>query len=299
MTSLFDFLAAQRRFVYLLVGLLSAGGIYAALRLPSAIYPELAFPRVLVVAEGSSLGARQMLFSVTRPIEEAVSIVPGVMRVRSRTIRGATEISVTFSDNTDMIYALQQVQARVNQVRTSLPNELDVEVERMTPSLFPIVSYNLEGGDPATLYDIARYQLKPLISRVPGVGRVDVQGSDVREVEVIADPARLASQRLTYDDLANAIKEATGVTAVGRLPQDYKQYLIVAAQEAHSPDDIANTVVGHGLRVRDVATVTLGTEDHVRIIAGDGKPAALLNITRQPGGNTLEIVDSVARLAAL
>jgi len=234
-TSLFDFLAAQRRFVYLLVGLLSAGGIYAALRLPSAIYPELAFPRVLVVAERSSLGARQMLFSVTRPIEEAVSIVPGVMRVRSRTIRGATEISVTFSDNTDMIYALQQVQARVNQVRTSLPSELDVEVERMTPSLFPIVSYNLEGGDPATLYDIARYQLKPLISRVPGVGRVDVQGSDVREVEVIADPARLASQRLTYDDLANAIKEATGVTAVGRLPQDYKQYLIVAAQEAHSP----------------------------------------------------------------
>ena len=297
MRSLFDFLAAQRRFIYLVVGLLSAGGIYTALRLPSAIYPELGFPRVLVVAEGSSLGARQMLFTVTRPIEEAVSIVQGVTRVRSRTIRGSVEISVTFADNTDMIYALQQVQARVNQVRTSLPNELDIEVERMTPSLFPIVSYNLEGGDPATLYDIARYQLKPLISRVPGVGRVDVQGSDVREVEVIADPARLASQSLTYDDLANAIKDATGVSAVGRLPQDYKQYLIVAAQEAHTPDDIAAIVVGHGLRVRDVATVTLGTEDHVRIIAGDGKPAALLNITRQPGGNTLEIVDSVASIA--
>src|SRR3954464_9879926 len=167
----------------------------------------------------------------------------------------------------------------------------------MTPSLFPIVSYNLEGGDPATLYDIARYQLKPLISRVPGVGRVDVQGSDVREIEVVADPARLAAQRLTYDDLANAIKEATGVSAIGRLPQDYKQYLIVAAQEAHTADDIAAIVVGHGLRLRDVATVTLGTEDHVRIISGDGKPAALLNITRQPGGNTLEIVDSVAALA--
>lgn len=298
MKSLFDLLAAQRRFVYLIVGLLSAGGIYAALRLPSAIYPELAFPRILVVVQGSSLGARQMLFSVTRPVEEAVSIVPGVTRVRSRTIRGSTEISITFADNTDMTYALQQAQARVNQVRTSLPSELDIEVERMTPSLFPIVSYNLEGGDPATLYDIARYQLKPLISRVPGVGRVDVQGSDVREIEVIADPARLAAQRLTYDDLANAIREATGVNAVGRLPQDYKQYLIVAAQEAHTPEDIAAIVVAHGLRVRDVATVTLGTEDHTRIIAGDGKPAALLNITRQPGGNTLAIVDSVASLAA-
>jgi CzcA family heavy metal efflux pump len=295
--SLFDHLASQRRFVYLVVAMLSAGGIYAALQLPSAIYPELAFPRVLVVAEGSALGARQMLFTVTRPIEEAVSIVPGVTRVRSRTIRGSDEISVTFNDNTDMIYALQQVQGRVNQIRNDLPAGLDIEIERMTPSLFPILSYNLEGGDPATLYDIARYQLAPVISRVPGVGRVDVQGSDVREVEVIADPARLSAQRLTYDDLANAIRSATGVTAVGRLPQDYRQYLIVAQQEAHSPDDIAAVVVGHGLRVRDVATVTLGTEDHVRIIAGDGKPAALLNITRQPGGSTLQLADSVAALA--
>ena len=298
MGAFFDLLAVQRRFIYLLVALLSAGGIYAALRLPSAIYPELAFPRVLIVAEGSALGARQMLFSVTRPIEEAVSIVPGVTRVRSRTIRGGSEISVTFSDNTDMTYALQQTQARVNQVRASLPTDLNVEVERMTPSLFPILSYNLEGGDPATLYDIARYQLKPLLSRVPGVGRVDVQGSDVREIEVIADPARLADQRLTYDDLANAIKNATGVSAVGRISQDYKQYLIVSAQEAHAPEDIAAVVVGHGLRVRDVASVTLGTEDHVRVIAGDGRPAALLNITRQPGGSTLLLVDSVASVAA-
>ncbi|HZE08025.1 MAG TPA: efflux RND transporter permease subunit, partial [Gemmatimonadaceae bacterium] len=282
MGSLFEVLAAQRRFIYLLVGLLSVAGIYAALNLPSAIYPELAFPRIIIVAEGSALGARQMLFSVTRPIEEAVSIVPGVTRVRSRTIRGSTEISVTFADKADMTYALQQTQARVNQVRTSLAPDLDIEVERMTPSLFPIVSYNLEGADPATLYDIARYQLKPLISRVPGVGRVDVQGSDVREIEVIADPARLADQRLTYDDLATAIREATGVSAVGRISRDYKQYLVVSAQEAHSPDDIAAVVVGHGLRVRDLATVTLGTEDHVRIIAGDGKPAALINITRQP-----------------
>jgi CzcA family heavy metal efflux pump len=296
--SLFDVLADQRRFIYLVVALLSIGGIYAALRLPSAIYPELAFPRVLIVAQGSALGARQMLFTVTRPIEEAVSIIPGVTRVRSRTIRGGSEISVSFADNTDMAYALQQSQARVNQVRTSLPPDLDIEVERMTPSLFPILSYNLEGADPASLYDIARYQLKPLISRVPGVGRVDVQGSDVREIEVIADPGRLSAQRLTYDDLANAIRAATGVSAVGRISRDYRQYLVVSAQEAHSADDIAAVVVGHGLRVRDVAVVTLGTEDHVRIIAGDGKPAALLNITRQPGGNTLEIVDSVASLAA-
>src|SRR5690349_23245751 len=150
-----------------------------------------------------------MLFSVTRPIEEAVSIVPGVTRVRSRTIRGSDEISITFADNTDMIYALQQVQARVNQIRNDLPAGLDIEVERMTPSLFPILSYNLEGGDPATLYDIARYQIRPVFSRVPGVGRVEVQASDIREIEVVADPVRLAEQGLSYDDVAAAIRAST------------------------------------------------------------------------------------------
>jgi CzcA family heavy metal efflux pump len=296
--SLFGVLAEQRRFVYLAITLLSAAGIWAALQLPSAIYPELVFSRITIVSQGISLGARQVLFTVTRPIEEAVSIVPGVTRVQSRSIRGSSEVNVTFAPTTDMIYALQQVQARVNQVRADLPPELDIEVERLTPSLFPILSYNLEGGDPATLYDIARYQIRPLISRVPGVGRVDVQGSDVREIEVVADPARLTSQGMTYEDLASAIKQSTTVAAVGRMPANYKQYLIVSAQEAHSVEDIANIVVAHGLRVRDLATVSSGTEDHVRIISGDGRPAALLNITRQIGGNTIAIADSIAAIAA-
>ena len=294
---LFDFLSEQRRFVYLAVALLSAAGMWAALHLPSAIYPELTFPRITIVAEGSALGARQVIFTITRPIEEAVSVVPGVTRVRSRTIRGGSEINVTFTESTDMIYALQQVQAHVNQITPNLPPGLTIEVERLTPSLFPVLSYNLEGGDPATLYDIARYQIAPVLSRVPGVGRVNVQGSDVREIEVIADPSRLSALRLTYEDLASAIKQSTTVAAVGRLPQNYRQYLIVTAQEAHSPDDIGNLIVAHGLRVRDVATVRSGTEDHVQIVAGDGKPAALLNITRQVGGNTVAIADSVARIA--
>jgi CzcA family heavy metal efflux pump len=295
---LFDVLSRQQRLVYLLVALLSAAGVWAALRLPSAIYPELRFSRITIVAQGSTLGARQIVFSVTRPIEEAVSIVPGVTRVRSHTIRGAAEISITFTPGTDMDRALQLVRARVNQMQGALPSDVSLEIEQLTPSLFPIVSYNVEGGEPAALYDLARYEIKPLISRVPGVGRVDVQGSDVRELEVIADPARLAAHGMTYADLADAIRRASTVQAVGRVAQDYRQYLIVTDQEAHSLGDIAAVVIRGGLRVRDVATVQLGTEDHVRIIAGDGKPAALINVTRQVGGNTLQLADSVARIMA-
>ncbi len=292
--TLFDVLSGQRRFIYLVVGLLSLAGVWATATLPSAIYPELNFARVTIVATGTSLGARQQMFGVSRPIEEAVSIVPGVTRVRSTSIRGGTELNVDFAPRTDMVNALQEVRARVDQIVPELPAGVSIQVERMTPSLFPILSYNVEGGDPATLYDIARYQIKPIVSRVPGVGRVDVLGSDVREIEVVVDPLRLAQQGMTFDDLAAAIRDATSVMAVGRMPSDYRQYLMVSATEAHSPDDIANIVVGHGLRLRDLATVAPGIEDRVSVIAGDGRPVAQLNITRQLGGNTLAIADSVA-----
>src|SRR5213079_795993 len=296
--TLFDVVSRQRRLVLLLVGLLGVAGIWAGFALPSAIYPELNFSRIKIVAQGSSLGARQVVFSVTRPLEEAVSVVPGVTRVQSHSIRGASEIAITFAPRTDMAYALQLVRARVGQIQAGLPADLEIEIERLAPSLFPILSYNLEGGDPATLYDIARYEIKPLISRVPGVGRVDVQGTDVREIEVIAEPLRLASLGFTYLDLADAIRRAVTVQAVGRVAQDYRQYLIVTDQEAHGPEDIGNVVIANGLRVRDVASVRVGTEDHVRMVAGDGRPAALINVARQVEGNTLEVADSVAGIVA-
>ena len=296
--TLFDVVSRQRRLVLLVVGLVSVAGIWAGVELPSAIYPELNFSRIKIVAQGSSLGARQVVFSVTRPLEEAVSVVPGVTRVQSHSIRGASELSITFSPTTDMAYALQLVRARVNQIQGSLPPDLDIEIERLTPSLFPILSYNLQGGDAATLYDIARYEIKPLLSRVPGVGRVDVQGSDVREIEVMVDPARLSAVGISYADLADAIRRAVTVQAVGRVAQNYRQYLIVTDQEAHSAADVGAVVLGSGLHVRDVATVQVGTEDHVRIVAGDGKPAALINVARQVGGNTVAIADSVAGVMA-
>jgi CzcA family heavy metal efflux pump len=296
--SVFDGMVRQRRFIYLVVALLSAAGIWAALVLPSSIYPELDFPRITIVAEGTALDSRAMLFAVTRPIEEAVSIVPGVDRVRSRTIRGGSEISLYFEPSTDMIVALQLVESRINEARADLPPGLSIQTERMLPSLFPILTYNLEGADAATLYDIARFEIKPAIVGVPGVGRVDVQGSDVHEVEVVADPVRLADLGLSYADLAAAIEEGLGVSAVGRVDESYKQYLVVADLEAHSSRDVADVVLRGTLRVRDVADVRMGTEDRVRLIRGDGLPAALINISRQPGGNTLAVADSVATIMA-
>ena len=135
-----------------------------------------------------------MTLTVTRPIEQALLEVPGVRRVRSTTFRGATEISAQFDPATDMVVALQQAQGKIAELRSELPQDLDLVVERLTPAAFPFLSINLTGGLPsADLYDYAFFVMRPALSRVAGVGNVDVLASDTREIEVIADPAKLTA----------------------------------------------------------------------------------------------------------
>jgi len=110
--NLVRFCRENSRAVILLVGAMTVAGIVSMFQLPSNIYPELTFPRIVVLVKAGDLSPDTTLLTVTRPIEEQVSTVLGVRRVRSRTIRGGTEISVLFSDNMDMQLALQLVQAR-------------------------------------------------------------------------------------------------------------------------------------------------------------------------------------------
>src|SRR5215813_865120 len=156
--NLVRFCRRNSRAVFLLAAALTVAGVIALFQLPSNIYPELNFPRVVVLAHSGDLSPEIMLLTVTRPIEEQVSTVLGARRVRSRTIRGGAEISVLFNPGMDMQQALQLVQARVNDARSSLPAETEVDVERLTPAVFPILSLILNGNVPdADLNDYAVY----------------------------------------------------------------------------------------------------------------------------------------------
>ena len=167
--------------VYLLTALLTIAGAIAIFELPSNIYPELNFPRVVILAKSGDLSPETMLLNVTRPLEEAAATVLGAWRVQSKTIRGNTEISILFNPDADMQYSVQLVQARVSSARGTLPPDTELDVERVTPTVFPVLSLILNGNVPdADLRDDAFYILRPMISRVPGVGVIDVQATDVR-----------------------------------------------------------------------------------------------------------------------
>jgi CzcA family heavy metal efflux pump len=292
------FAARNARVIVFAVLFITAAGLYAITVLPSGIYPEVEFPRIVVVAHSGDLSPRLMMIAVTRPLEEAAREVLGVRRVRSRTIRGGAELSVLFNPDADMPYALQLMQGKVDEVRPTLPDGTDIRVERMTPSFFPMMSFNITGGLPAAdLRDIAMFQLRPLLSRIPGVAHVDIAATDQREMSVIVDPVRLNAAKLTIDQVAQALRAANQINSVGRLPKDYQQFLVLASGELTGVDDIRRVVVAFRqqtpIYVGDVAEVREGVVDRTTLVTGSGLPAAVISIARQIRGNIVAIADAV------
>lgn len=309
------FVDRHHKATYLIVALLCVAGLYGATQLPSSIYPEVEFPRIIVVAEGIQLEPRNMVTAVVRPLEDAVSALQNVQvaRVTSRAVRGSAEISIQFAPNTDMELALQLVQAKINEVQSELPTGITLDVQRLTPSVFPIISYNVTGAPPVVLRDLATYTIRPRLARLPGVAQARVEGGDLREIEVIVTPERLAANHLVIGQIEDAISQTSTVASVGRVSRDYQQYNVLATGEALSLDDVRKIVVStpsskdkpedNGadrapIHVGDVAEVKYGAEDRTSIFTGDGVPAALVSVTRQIGGNTVEIADEVDQAVA-
>ena len=292
----------ENRFaVYLITAMLFGAGIWAVFQLPSNIYPEVNFPRIMILVHSGDLPPDTMLLSVTRPLEEAAMTVQGVYRVRSKTSRGASEISVLFNSGADMQYSLQLLQGSVNEARTELPADAVIQVERVSPTVFPVLSLILNGDVPGQdLRDEAFYVMKPLISRVPGVGLIEVQASDTRQIQVIVDPQKMVAHRLSLPDIADKLKATNEVTSVGKLPKDYLQYLVLTTSQFTTLDQIRNTVIDTQgptpVRVSDVAEVSDGVEDRAILVTGNGKPAAVINISRQLGGNILKLGDQVSQV---
>ena len=300
--NLVAFCRRNSRAVFLLTAALFAAGLVSLFQLPSNIYPELTFPRIVVLVHTGDVSPDTMLLTETRPIEEQVGTVLGVRRVRSRTIRGGAEISVFFADDMDMQQALQLVQARVNEARAALPAETDIEVERLTPTVWPILSFVLNGNVPdADLRDFAVYNLRPAFTRVAGVARVEVDASDTREISVVVDPQKASAHRLSLVDISERLRATNTAVSVGKLENNYQQFLVLTTSQFKNVEEIGDTVIGADanspVRLRDIATIRDGTADRKTIVTGNGRPAAVINVTRQIGGNIIRVSDEVKAIA--
>ncbi|RYG75140.1 efflux RND transporter permease subunit, partial [bacterium] len=237
--------------------------------------------------------------AVTRPIEEALATLPGVTRVRSTTERGSAEISVDFAAGTDIVAAESQVNAKVGALRANFPPETTTEVQRMNPTVFPVVGLTVDSESltPTELWSLANYTLRPRLARVPGVGRVIVQGGGTPEMEVAVRPAALAATGLSLDDVVQAIASANAVRTVGRLDRNYQSFAVTVEGEAATTEAIGAIVVaqrsGAPVRVRQVADVRDSVADRTTVVSANGRESVLINLVRQPSANTVAMAEAV------
>lgn len=286
-------------FFFLIV--LSIAGIYAAQRVPISVFPETNFPRVVIGIDNGVMPVEQMQVTITKPIEDAVNAVPGLATVRSTTSRGTAEVSLFFEWNIDMFQTLQLVDAALSKARQTLPATATITTNRLTFATFPVLGYSLTSDrlSQTQLWELATYQLKPPINRAEGVSTVTIQGGKVPEFHIVPNMARMQTAGVTILDLVNSVQASNIIDSPGLYESNHQLVLALVGAQAHDASELGRLVVksttgGTAIRVSDVATVQSGVMPVYTAVTAEGKPAVLINITRQPASNTVAVANAVS-----
>ena len=286
--------------IFFFAAVLTLAGIYASLQVPISVFPDTNFPRVVIGIDNGVMPVEQMEVTITRPVEDAVNSVPGLVTVRSTTSRGSAEVSLFFDWNSDMYQALQLTEAALAKVQQTLPATARFTTNRLTFATFPILGYSLTSDTvPQTqLWELATYDLKPPLNRVLGVSTVTVQGGQVPEFGVTPNLPLLAVNGVTVTDLVNAIQASNIVDSPGLYEANHQLILGLVGAQVHDVAGLRELVVkttaaGAPVRVADVASVEPSTLPVYTTVTANGKNAVLINIARQPSSNTVAVADAV------
>ncbi|WP_324679762.1 efflux RND transporter permease subunit [Hymenobacter sp. GOD-10R] len=274
----------------LLIGLLLlAAGLFAYSRMQTALFPEVTFPKITLIADAGQQPIDRMMLTVTKPLEAAVKRVKGVTVVKSSTSRGSCVIQVFLNWDVDVYSTKAQLESRVNEIKGLLPAGVTIATEAMNQSLFPVLGYSLESNSrsPIALRDAGNLLARPLFSQVPGAANVVVRGGKAKEFVVIPDAAKLAGQRLTATQLQAAFAGTNFVLSAGNLASFRRLYLTLTDTRLGTADDLRQVVVradsGRVVRVRDVATVDIQEQQEFVLINANGHDAVLIDLVKQQG----------------
>ncbi len=290
-----------RPIIFVLITMVAVG-VYLAFNIPVAVFPSTDFPKIVVGVDNGVAPIDQMQVTVTKPIEETVNSVPGLQKVLSTTSRGTAEINLFFDWNVNMFQTLEYVNAALARLQPTLPPTAKLTSNRSTFAAMPIIGYSLTSDTvPQTkLWEMANYVIKPRLNRVNGVSMVVLQGGQVPEFHIQPDPAKLLQTQVTVPDILDAISKSNMIDSPGLLENNHELVLALVSGQTRTPEEISNVVVktsqaGVPIRIGDIANVGPGVMPVYTIVTANGKPAVLLNIFRQPDGNTVAVSRGVTQ----
>lgn len=288
----------SKAFLFVFLALALAGA-YAATHLPVALFPQIAFPRIVVSIDAGDRPADQMLAEVTIPSEEALRAIPGVRNVKSKTSRGSAEISLDFGWGEDMTSAFLLVESALSQAAVDLPPSTRFLVRRMDPTVFPVVAISLVSSteDTTRLWERAYFNLRPQLLAIDSVARVDIVGGARRELQIVIDPDALAAAGLNISDVSSAVSAWSEIRVLGRIEDLYRLDLVITAPQVTDRQTLGDLVIRTTdlsvTRLRDIATIRSAPEPVWTRVTADGRDAVLIQVYQQPDGNTVAISDAV------
>ncbi len=290
--------------IAVVIALALFGGGWAYSRLQTALFPEITFPKIKIIADAGQQPVDKMMITVTKPIEEAVKQVPGLKLLRSTTSRGSCELSAFMDWHVDIDLAKQQIESKLNQARPNLPLGLQLTVEKMNPSILPVMGYTLESPhrSPVELKQMALFTIKPFLSQVDGVSEVRVIGGKTKEYWLVLNAPKMSALSITPEQISTALAQTNFVQSNGYL-SDYRYlYLTLTDAVVDRLDELENLVISNDgkriVRLSDIASVQIQeAKEYVKINA-NGRDGILLAIVKQPNANLVALSDSMERKVA-
>ena len=278
-----------------MLALIIAGGLFSYGRMQTSLFPEITFPKIKIIADAGLQPVNKMMVTVTKPLENAIKQVPDLQMIRSATSRGSCEISAFMDWKADIDLSKQQIESKIAEVRNQLPPEVEISVEKMNPSILPVMGYTLEsaGKTPIELRQLANYTIKPFLSQVEGVSEVRIIGGKIKEYWLQLDPRKMSALSITPDTINFALGQTNFIKSNGYIA-DYKfLYLTVTDATVHSIDDLNHIIIrnnGHRIiQLQDIAEVAVKEGVEFTKINANGKEGILIAIIKQPNANLVEI----------
>jgi multidrug efflux pump subunit AcrB len=276
------------------------GGV-SLFRLPIDLMPDITNPTISITSVLENASPEEIEELITRPLEEAMSAVPGVDEVTSISAEGQGRVRVTFTWGTDLDAAANDIRDRLDRVIPRLPEDAERPMLRKYDlAAFPILYLGVASElDPIQVRRIIDNQVKNRIERIPGVASLDVRGGLDREIHVDLDAEKIKALGLPIDQILSRIKDENINLPAGTIEQGKLDITIRTPGVYNSLDELRNTVVavrdGAPIQLKEIATVEDAWEKVVRIRRVNGRPGVILAVNKQSGKNTVEVANGVLR----
>ena len=276
-------------------------GAISLYRLPVDLMPESEYPTITVRTGYPGVGPEEIETIITRPMERTLTSAPGVDRITSTSSEGSSNVRVMFTWGTNLDEAANEIRARIDRVRGTLPPEVEPPtLFKFDAAQFPIMFLSLSGDmDPRTLRQFAEDEIQYRIERVPGVAAADVRGGLKREIHIDLVLEKIKALDLSLAQIVNAVRAENMNLPVGPVNEGKYELLVRTQGEFKNIDQIRNLVVavrnGIPVYVKDIAFVDDSWEDVRSLVRVDGRPGIRMSVRKQSGANTVEVAEHVQK----